>query len=327
MKNRKQILCISLFCISIIGGLSLTHRSANPSSNDAISVQEDGITLRMISETNTPEGWTEKRFSYKVVPCNATNQRVIASLKFEDGKDCSEVMTIRVDEEKKEIILICKKAFDKKIMGVISSEENPSVKAKITIDYVKKLLDIHAKTYSSSYFYFGGDCPLNNLSDFSVKSFVEPTYSIYTKDKNYTFAVKDVSVFFDEWNGPMDGTDYYDFCLNSDHIMEAVSELLEERILSGGKLITADELWNIDSEPGWHSYLAWVSENHYEAENNCYFRFSFRATYYCIENPSVEFSFNGTENDSYIYMSHNFDYSNKTIEVSAIHLDSATIEF
>lgn len=326
MKNRKQILCISLICISIIGGLSLTYRSDNSLSNDTIAVQEDGIALRMISETKTPEGWTEKRFSYKIIPYNATDQTVIASLKYDNGEDCSEAMTINVDQEKKEIVLICKSAFNQKIIGVIASKENSSVKATITIDYVKKLLDIHSRIIPSEY-YFGGECTLNNLADFSAESFIQPTYSIYTKDQSYTFAAKDVSVTFDEWMGPMYGTDHYDFCLNADHIMEALSDLLEERIASGGRILNSEDLWNIDSEPGWHSYLAWVSENHYAAENDCYFRFALRATYYCVENNSMEFTFNGTEDDSYIYMSHNFDYSGKTIEVSAIHLDRTTIEF
>lgn len=299
----------------------------DPSSGLETSIKEDGVSLKLLATSTTSEGYVVKTFGFTITPSNASDQTVNAEAKYKDGSDAADVIAVSVDNEAKTISLTNKGAFSQQIVVTVTSNDNAQAKATITVDYVKKLLGIHSsveKEGDGNYYFFGGNYTGNNLSDFSISSMITPEYSVYTKDKNYTFAVKDVSVLEDEWL--CSSAEYFDI-INSDHIGRAIAKLLEEKIKTGGALPTAEEIWNIDSEPGWHSYLSYISENHLNEESDEHLSFVLKATYYCVEDPSIELKFSDDFYDTYLFLSFDYDYSDKTVEVSGINTEVSNIEF
>ena len=300
-----------------------------PSSGIDTSIKEEGVSLKLLATTTTPEGYVVKTFTFAVQPSNASDQTVTVNAKYKDGTDCVSVLRTAVDNEAKTISVINREAFEKQIIITVTANANAEAKATITVDYVKKLLEIKssvAKEESTgNYYYFGGNYAGNNISDFSIASMITPTYSVYTKDKTYTFAMKEVNVREDEWL--CSSTEYSDFISNSDHIWRALADVIQKKIQSGEALPTADEIWNIDSEPGWHSYLAYMSKNHLNASTDEYVSFVFEATYYCVEDPSIEVKFNEGRDGTYLFLSLDYDFSGKTVEVSGVTVETPNIEF
>lgn len=299
----------------------------DPSSGIDTSIQENGVNLKLLATTTTPEGYVVKTFTFAVQPSNASDQTVKVEAKYKDDTDCESVLTVSVDNESKTVSVVNKGAFEKQIIVTVTSNANAEAKATITVDYVKKLLGIKSSVakeeLTGNYYYFGGNYAENNISDFSVSSMITPTYSVFTKDKTYTFAVKEVSVGGDEW---ICSSSEYDNYISTSHLWNYFETLLQQRIQSGGALLTADEIWNIESKAGWHSYLAYLSENHLNASNDNYVSFVFNATYYCVEDPSIEVKFNDGS-DTYLFLSLDYDFSGKTVEVSGVTVETPNIEF
>lgn len=303
----------------------------DPSSGLETSIKEDGVSLKLLATTTTSEGYVVKTFGFTITPSNASDQTVNAEAKYNDGSDAADVIAVSVDNDAKTISLTNKGAFSQQIVVTVTSNANAAAKATITVDYVKKLLEIRETFAAGDFGYnFGGSNQDNyNISDFSISSMITPEYSVYTKDKNYTFAVKGVSVFCDYENGNWmvsSGLEFFNTIKDPEAILRKIEKMIEERMLSGGALPTAEEIWNIDSDSGWHSYLSYVSENHLSINTDDYISFDFDATYYCVEDPSIELNFR-KEGDANIGLSLDYDYSDKTVEVSGITVEVPSIEF
>lgn len=343
-KKEKQKTLRILAVIALMGGASVLtagictdwfknnpfdQTEKEPSSGIDTSIKEEGVSLKLLATTTTPEGYVVKTFTFTVQPSNASDQTVTVSAKYKDGTDCESVLRAAVDNESKTISVINREAFEKQIIITVTANANAEAKATITVDYVKKLLGIKSSVdkegSTGNYYFFGGNYAENNISDFSVSSMITPTYSVYTKDKTYTFAVKEVNVYEDEWI--CSSGEYSDFINNSNHIWRALADVIQKKIQSGEALPTADEIWNIDSEPGWHSYLAYMSKNHLNESTDDHVSFVFDATYYCVEDPSIEVKFNDGGDDTYLLLSLDYDFSDKTVEVSGVTVETPNIEF
>ena len=302
--------------LGVGGSAILLNSRKNNTNKDSVIVDEGndykirdkGLGIKYLSSSLNSFGQEDKTFSYSIKPDNATNKKINLDLKYQDGTECNDVMTANVDESLMTVTLSCLADFDKKIIVTITSEDNPSANAEITLDYTKKIIDV-SKNYETleigEFNYQHGDI---NIDHFEDKYFYVPNYSKYTKDVNYSFEVKDFDVNFDEFLGGMDGP--YDKELN-----ESLSLLLENAIKSHGN-VSDEELWNASSLNSWH---AWLKASTGEGVNYIGFNVSYK-----VYNNNKEYL-----NDSvYIYLGttgRNFD--GKLIGVDSVIADTDNIDF
>ena len=251
-------------------------------------------------------------FSYTITPDNATDQSIIVSLKYQlDNTDIknNEVSYI-LDEQTKTITLTCHKAFDKVILFRLTSYQMPDIYAEIELHYQKKVLSIDYVNYDMT---IGGNNSLNNTKDFKATSIITPEYSIYTKDKNYTFKPKSIDLNYEEQNTAFKlSTNFYNKLL----------DLIERKFLNEENEITSTEIWNLDTSNQNRSYLEKISK--LPRSNNYATIVCYDFEYYCVENPNI--TINDTQ-DIYITMNFDFDYTMHTINVDEINVDFTEIIF
>lgn len=333
-----SILLLILLTGTITAGICTNWFQNNPfeqsqkDSKDDVetSIKENGVSLKLLSTSTTKEGYVVKTFTFGVEPANATDQTVTASAKYKDGGDCSAVMSVAVNNEAKTIALTCKAAFSKQIIVTVTSNANSSAKATITLDYVKKLLAINDKNSTISLAVGDGYVLQEKdyaryVNNFSINEMITPSYSVFTKDKNYTFAVKDVTVGVDEII--YDGSDLdlgWDSNILYQTYLTPVANLLKTKIQNKGSVPTKEEIWNAVDDNTWHSFLKGyeknVKQNNY-TEYVC--SFAFTATYYCIEDPTKELAIN----NGYINFYPAYDWSGFSVNVDRITVETPTIEF
>lgn len=249
--RRYKVLGTTLALALIFGGSYGIIRNNYPGieqgvedEND-VSIKDHGVTLRLVNKTTNSYGEVDQTFTYSVSPANATNQAVTATAKYTDGTSCDSVMTVTVDTAAKTIKTSCKAAFNKKITITVTSAANSNAKGTVTLEYVKKLKSITAK---SDKIQLGGD----QIAGFVKKDkitwtdFYTPNYSVYTKDKTYNFTVSNVVVDVATYD---DGGDFEDYGLAS-----LVAPLIKSAIETQGT-ISDDQLWNLKNDNSYHSAL------------------------------------------------------------------------
>ncbi len=299
-----------LLCVGILVGAN-RYRHENPnqpstSKTDEVEILSRGIKARMLSSSTNSNGEKDQVFTYSFTPANATNQEIEVSLKYADNTDCTSVMGYTLDAENKKITLSCKAAFAKKINVVLKSKANTNATATIILDYVKKIKSLALKESSFS---FGKLSEGDSLS-LSPLSFVSPTYSIFTKDKNYTFKAK-VNGLVIRDNFPSAPTT----------ACEAFIANLKTRIESGSSYFTADELWNLDTSNSWRSILKATTIDDFDDDVNC-FSLSLNASFTCVEEPNITFS----DSNIAVFCSLYGPY-NGTINVDSIKAEVSNIDF
>lgn len=287
------------------------------------SIKENGVSLKLLSTSTTSEGYVVKTFTFGVEPANATDQTVSATAKYKDGSDCSAVMSVTVNNSAKTIALTCKAAFSKQIIVTVTSNANSSAKATINLDYVKKLLSINKKNVTID---IGANFPgITFNNSFAIDQMITPSYSLYTKDKTYTFNVKDVTVDVDEMI--YDGSDL-NLGLDTEVLyreyLTPVMDLLQTKIQNKAAAPTKEEIWNAVDDNTWHSllkgYEKQVKQNNY-SEYLC--SFTLNATYYCVEDPSKELVLN----PDYIGFYPAYDWTGFSVNVDKITVETPNIEF
>lgn len=271
-KNYSKSLFCFILCIGVLIGFGrVINDSEKPSSSSTHEIISRGIEARMLSSTTNSYGEKDQVFAYSFTPANATNQEIEVSLKYADNTDCTSVMNYTLDSENKKITLSCKAAFAKKINVVLKSKANTNATATIILDYVKKTKSLVLKESSFSF----GKLSKGDSLSLSPLSFVSPTYSIFTKDKNYTFKTK-VNGLTIQDNFPSAPT----------AACEAFIAGLKTRIESGSSYFTADELWNLDTSNSWRSILKATTIDDFDDDRNC-FSLSLNASFTCVEDSSI----------------------------------------
>jgi len=301
------------------------EQSQKDSKDDVeTSIKENGVSLKLLSTSTTKEGYVVKTFTFGVEPANATDQTVTAAAKYKDGSDCSAVMSVAVNNEAKTIALTCKAAFSKQIIVTVTSNANSNAKATITLDYVKKLLSINKNKTDINI--GAGMSGITYDSNFALNSMIDPSYSVYTKDKNYTFAIKDVSVGLDEW---VYGSEYVTDEIMIREFLTPLMNLVETKIQNKAEAPTKEEIWNITDDNTWHSILKYYAEDVKQGKNTEYFcSFILQATYYCVEDPTIEVKYdsnNGAREFINFYPA--YDWSGFSVNVDKITVETPTIEF
>ena len=314
----------------------------DPSSGSSglnTSIKEDGVSLKLLATTTTSEGYVVKTFSFTITPANATDQTVNAEAKYKDGSDASAAIAVSVDNEAKTISLTNKGAFSKQIVVTVTSNDNAQAKATITVDYVKKVTAITPKAnYSSDGKTILLQCGFsedyqnevsgNYIDDFAEESLIEVSYSIYTKNKNYTFAVKDVEVTFDHviWFDENEGQSGGGYLYQCTEFTETLRKTIEEKIASK-ESITVSDIYNAGSSTEYHNYLKGMDIKNGGERHENYITYSVSATYYCVEDPTKEFKFGGSDHPCKMEVSLTQDYSNFHLGVSGITVEVPSIEF
>lgn len=283
---------------------------------------EKGITLKLLNTVNNPDGSVDKTFKYSIQPFNATNQQVKVSAKYFDNSDCSDVLTASIAIESKTVTLKCKADFSKKIYVTITSLADESKSAQIVIDYVKKLKSISYrsddqeinKIWACGY---GFDSSMTSRAQyknsFTFEEIVQANYSKFTKDKIYTFKVKDVSIEGEQFN--FEDPDTFE-----DEVKQNFEKALKTKITNmSDSYFTADEMWNFSSDNEYHSSLKKIDLGGIGT-----YIVKVKATYYCVEDPTKEFKIDKRWEFSFEDQN---AYADKIVNVDLIKPEVNNIEF
>lgn len=312
-KRRSRIVPICLL-LTILGTSIYMLSSNNKSPDDDVIIKQDGINLKMLSSNDNEYGELTYIFEYQIIPENATIQEISLSLTYEENNKqiSNNEFNYDIDQFNKTITLICHKAFDKVIILTITSTQNQNASASVKLHYRKKILDLD---YQYEYYSIGGNSSHNNLKDFKASSFVKPTYSIYTKDENYTFKPKSFALLYESEEYDINGS------LPSTFINSLIS-LLNRKFLNQEETITAQEIWNLTDDNNVHSKLSKISKLNYESN---YISLLFQdAEYYCVEKPEI--TINDPQSLSITFYL-DFDFTNFTINTEQIKIEMEEIIF
>ena len=312
-KRRSRIVPICLL-LTILGTSIYMLSSNNKSPDDDVIIKQDGINLKMLSSNDNEYGELTYIFEYQVIPENATIQEISLSLTYEENNKqiSNNEFNYDIDQFNKTITLICHKAFDKVIILTITSTQNQNASASVKLHYRKKILDLD---YQYEYYSIGGNSSHNNLKDFKASSFVKPTYSIYTKDENYTFKPKSFALLYESEEYDINGS------LPSTFINSLIS-LLNRKFLNQEETITAQEIGNLTDDNNVHSKLSKISKLNYESN---YISLILQdAEYYCVEKPEI--TINDPQSLSITFYL-DFDFTNFTINTEQIKIEMEEIIF
>ncbi len=332
--NYKTIATLLLTSI-LIGGLSALAFSIGDINNNFIqstendsdlntSVKENGISVQFLSSKINDDKSVTKTFTYSITPENATNQNVTVEAKYNDNTNCDDVLTASVDISSKTISLVCKADFEKQIYVTITSSSDFSKTAQITVDYVKKVKSIDYKLgdsdSDSDYWYTGCGMQVNAgfRDSFAFNDLLDVTYSKFTKDKKYTFNVKDVTLIDDEL---MCG----DCSSFETELRTNFTNALKTKITNlSDTYFNDDEIWNFSTSNKYHSIISQFNDDSYRYEEQGYICYKFKASYYCVEDPTIELKIDKYWQFSLISPS---GFLGKTINVDEINTQTKNIEF
>ena len=266
------------------------------------NIKQNGINVKRVNSGTNESGESYQSFTYSVTPEDAINQDVEVVATYNDGTDCSDVVTVSLNQDTKTILVTCHKAFSKQIVIEIRSVNNPLATASVTVDYEKKLESVEylfKNTLLQNNYYsaqetinFGltisDDSEIYNMiRDFSPLSFISPNYSEFSIDKNYTYSV--------DYSFPGSGERmiYVDeFCLPSapseslqSELTDSVNALLEGKVGNAASaIITGEEIYNLSSgenKEEWVNLLKSIDK-----KNEYYICFGVNLSIKCNEDPT-----------------------------------------
>ncbi len=325
-KNNLITGLVLLLSVGVVGGLAgLTKgfkdwnfdswlNNSTSKGDEEISIKEQGINVQYLKNSTTTENYEVRTFSYAVKEEYAKDSSITASLNYVDGTDCSNVMTMEIDEIKKEISLTCKEAFSKQIILNLVSKTNTKAKALIKVDYVKRLLDMKL---GNSTIFFGADEKTNNVEKLDVSSLISATYStVYSKDKDYSF---DVALNSYSFNGfQYEGLVDHDFMKDSNATRRVGNALgmMIRNSFNTNQQIDKDDIWNLDSSVLWQSFLKEVSAQNYGCKSGTKWQYDGTVYFYFVGDVYSHETNRNIKINNIFYFTLNYDYSNYSIESS-----------
>ncbi|MFR1524192.1 MAG: hypothetical protein ACLSUV_01610 [Bacilli bacterium] len=330
-KTKKIVLglLLGVICLGAIGfGV---HQAFNENKTSIVDVDESGVSetiesrgvkIKLLSTQVQADKSIVKTFKYSVEPSDATNKEVKVTALFADGSDCSSVITASVDKHTQTITITCKGAFKQKINVKVTSVDNPNAYANVILNYVKKIQSIEGTIKS---LYVGNGWSQNypeQHKDTTVTyaDFITPTYSDYTKDKQYTFAMRDIEIIDDEFliQGSLPDKD-------TEELYTKLNVMLYEAFNNQSALPTSEDMWNAVDTDTYRSWLLGVADLD-PWEEDAYLCLEARGTIYCVEDPTISVQLGGGTH-FYVYFSFQDDYSNLKVGVNNISVDTTEIDF
>ena len=281
-----------------------------------------GVKVRLLSTRTLENDAVEKTFSYSVEPNNATNKDIKVTSAYVDGSDSSQVITTSVDNQHQTIKVVCNGPFKQKIIVKVTSVDNPEAYAEVTLNYVKKIQSIEG-TITSLHVGQGWDVNFEGSHiDTSVTyaDFITPIYSDYTKDKGYTFAMKDIQIIDDEFliQGSLPDQD-------KDELYTELTVMLYDAFNNQGALPTTEDMWNAVDSDAYRSWLLSVNELD-PWSDDAYLCLEVQGTIYCVEDPTISVQIGGGTH-FYVYFSFYGDYSDFKVGVDSISVEQTEIDF
>lgn len=280
-----------------------TTNTSEDSGLTTDSIISDGISVKALNTKDNGDGTVTKTFTYTVQPETATNQEITVKAQYVGGEDCSEVITVTVDTSQKTVSVLNKADFDKQVEVILTSVDNPSATAKVTCDYVKKVKEINITN------------DLTSVTSFNeVGGFIKPTYSKFTKDKDYTFTFSDITL-----ESMFQGNQWFDMEDEDLTITNSIVALIKEKITSMTTIPTAEEIFNVSDRSDYHSYLV----NNHDASDWMGGPFQTKLTMKITCGEIVK----NIDNAEIFYGDTQLDFSPFTIDVDSIAPEVPSIEF
>ena len=273
--NRKNMLLSAVG----IATVTLGAVSIGLGKNSERTEERTEFSLRMVSSSEEADGTIVKIVSYKIIPENATDIRMKLTLAYEDGSSCAESVNATVDEFNKKIILKCRKPFGKRIRLTLMSASNESVRAEMMIDYEKRLDRLEFT--DESFWGVGTDSAIH---DFIAESVLKAYYTEFTKNSDFTFGVREVSV---EYADTIDISYNWECNEDLEGRWNGLIPLLERHLSAMEGFPTAEEIWNCNDFYWWQNYLCEVMKGDYHT-GHAGLEMSFNAVYYCNEKPEIQ---------------------------------------
>lgn len=156
LKNKKPIiLALSIFTIATVAAtVSILTTKNETKQKDVLQVTElDNITLTNKKYTSNADGTTTLSVNYTITPSDVTGYTFdgylswasldSATYEYEtwyENKNPADYMSFTINENLKQITLTCSEAFGHTMNFTLLCKENTSIKASLSIDYVRKLI-------------------------------------------------------------------------------------------------------------------------------------------------------------------------------------------
>ena len=286
------------------------------------TIESRGVKVRLLSTRTLENDVVEKTFSYSVEPSNATNKEIKVTSAYVDGSDSSQVITTSVNNQNQTITINCKGSFKQKIIVKVTSVDNPEAYAEVTLNYVKKIESIDG-TITSLHVGNGWDVNFEGAhidTTVTYADFITPTYSDFTKDKQYTFAMKDIHIISDEFliQGSLPDQD-------TDELYTELTVMLYDAFNNQGALPTTEDMWNAVDSDAYRSWLLSVADLD-PWSDDAYLCLEVQGTIYCVEDPTISVQIGGGTH-FYVYFSFQGDYSDYKVGVDSISVEQTEIDF
>lgn len=160
-KRSKLTIGLATFCLSltVLGGLAsltkgFTDFTFSPDSEEALTVTPiENIRFLSVTDSVEEDGSLRKEILYEIHPASAADEKFSCLLDWstlpdagkesEDwsaGRNAEDYVTYEVTEENCRIAFTCHQAFGHQLAFVMTSVSNPSIQARLTLDYRRKLL-------------------------------------------------------------------------------------------------------------------------------------------------------------------------------------------
>jgi len=318
MKDKKRVLMVGTSCLIMVGTLfgmiGFNQNQIQHVSSD-IQVQGKGIGFKLLVERNFRNGTFEKTISYNFNPDTITDKTVTMEVYYADKKeDCSDVLTAILNQENQTIVITCLKDFNRQINLKLTSNMIPSLSATLIIDYEKKVKSL---TLTDNICWgVGGN---SDMESFKKGEFFDYEYTSFTKDKNYTFKIRDPHVEY------VDNIDFRGIheLLNTDEYV-GLNKLICDKMCDLGELPSAEELWNLYDNDDWRSYIYQTTQDNYG--HNDYFGIKLRInmTLVCVENENWNVFYR--DKDVYFLLG-DYDFSNYIVQPDKIEFSESNIIF
>lgn len=239
------------------GGMALQKKfdkndiveSSNSQGGISTEITASEMKIRALATKENADGSVTKTFSFTIEPANATDQTVTATAKYADGSNCDAVVTVAVDNTKKEISVTAKADFDKVVNVVVTSTNNVNAKATIKCDYVKK---VKAATYNNAEI----SLSLSGNEAINYTNYIDVTYSKYTKDKDYSLKFKSI----DLGEASLSLEQEYDESVFTTQIKNDLKTYISGLFSNPGTALSDASVWNISSSNAWHSFLSYIAD-------------------------------------------------------------------
>lgn len=254
-KNIKTILASTMALTLLLAGVGVMTGLEKQATEEEI-VKNETIKLKALKKTENADGSVTQTISYSVEPAGATDKSIYVEV-MQNGQKVTSTDVVSVTTQANAdgngtISVTVKQAFNKQYVVNVHSNYDTDIYSSFTIDYEKKLLSLSDGVIHD-------EPTLTNSYVLSVDKFYTANYSLYTKDKKYTYTISNVNVDITTYSAG------FDFPFKSNDASDY--ELIIKNSILDGTAVTDTEIWNaITTADGYseseiNDYHSWLYDN------------------------------------------------------------------